>query len=78
MSAALLAVIEAVWALPHKAMAAPDRPSGLTAEAATKTVWSSFRKLKGKNQFTSTEGEAQCDHGTSLTRELIREEKTPL
>ena len=34
MSAALLAVIEAVWALPHKAMAAPDRPSGLTAECS--------------------------------------------
>ena len=41
---------------------------------ATSSIWSSFRNLKGKNQFTKTESEAQCDHGTSL----IQEEKTPL
>ncbi len=34
MSAALLAVIGAVWALPQSALAAPDRPSGLTAECS--------------------------------------------
>ena len=32
MSVALLAVIGAVWALPQSALAAPDRPTGLTAE----------------------------------------------
>ena len=34
MSAALLAVIGAVWALPQSALAAPDRPTGLTAECS--------------------------------------------
>ena len=34
MSAVLLAVIGAVWALPQSALAAPDRPTGLTAECS--------------------------------------------
>ena len=34
MSVALLAVIGAVWALPQSALAAPDRPTGLTAECS--------------------------------------------
>ena len=34
LSAALFAVIGAVWALPQSALAAPDRPTGLTAECS--------------------------------------------
>ena len=78
MSAALLAVIGAVWALPQSALAAPDRPTGLTAECSHEDSLEQLQEAKREEPIHKHGGEAQCDHGTSLTRELIREEKTPL
>ena len=78
MSAALLAVIGAVWALPQSALASPDRPTGLTAECSHEDSLEQLQEAKRGEPIHKHEGRGTMRSRYQFDTELIREEKTPL